>query len=240
MNPPANPDPGPAPPRSALGAIEGRRTARRFDPDRPLPDDVLGELLRLATLAPSSFNLQPWRFVVVRDPRNRRKLRGCTFGEARLTDAPVALIVLGYLHPHETDLAAVVARQVELGALTPDQAARVRAEAPRVRERSPDPALDATRPALLAAASLLIAAEAVGVASTLIEEFDREGVRRGFGVPDDHEVCCLIALGFAAEASPFPGRFGLDHACFREHFGQPWDPAEGGPGPALDRGGPGE
>ena len=41
-------------------------------------------------------------------------------------------------------------------------------------------------------------------------------------MPDDHTVCCLIALGFAAEPKPFPGRFGLEHVCYQEHFGQPW------------------
>ena len=69
-------------------AIESRRTTRRFDPDRPLPDSLLERLLTLATRAPSPMNLQPWRFLVVRDPRNRRKLRACTFGESRITDAP--------------------------------------------------------------------------------------------------------------------------------------------------------
>jgi hypothetical protein len=47
-------------------------------------------------------------------------------------------------------------------------------------------------------------------------------VKEAFGVPDDHTVCCLIALGFAAEAKPFPGRFGLADVCYEDHFGQPW------------------
>ncbi len=221
------------PPRTALGAIAGRRTARRFDPARPLPDDTLAALIRLATTAPSAFNLQPWRFVVVRDPRNRRKLRGCTFGEARITEAPAVVIVLGYLQSHRTDLAAVVDRQLELGAITPEAAARLRAEVPRIHGRMPDPASHA---AMLAAATLLIAAESLGVASALLEEFDREGVREAFGVPDDHEVACLIALGYAAGPAPFPGRFGLDHVGYAEHFGRPWALGEPGGIPPLDRG----
>ena len=164
--------------------------------------------------------------MVVRDPGNRRKLRGCTFGEARITDAPAVLVVLGYLHPHRTDLAAVVDRQLELGAITPEGAARLRSEAPRAWERSPDAAL---RVPMLAAASLMIAAEAAGVASAWLEDFDREKVRAAFGVPDDHEVCGLIALGFEADPPPFPGRFGPEHVAFDEHFGLPW-PAGDGPG----------
>ncbi len=224
MTPPvADPGPGGPPPSTALAAIFGRRTIRRFDPDRPVAAASLRALLRLATSAPSPFNLQPWRFVVVQDPRNRRKLRGCTFGEARLAEAPVALIVLGYLHPDRLDLDRVLARQLDLGAIAPDDAARLRAEIPRLWDRGED---RAARAAMLAAATLMIAAESLGLGTALIDDFDPEKVRLAFGIPDDHAIAALLALGHPLESPPFPGRFPLDHACFAEHFGQPWGDAE--------------
>src|SRR4051812_46345291 len=87
---------------AAPEVIARRRTARHFDPDRPLPDALVEQILHLATLAPSGDNLQPWRFVVVRSARNRRRLRACAGGQERITEAPVVLIVLGYLYPHRT------------------------------------------------------------------------------------------------------------------------------------------
>ena len=82
----------------------------------------------------------------------------------------------------------------------------------------------ATRSTMLAAATLMIAAESLGVASAPMEGFEAGKVKAAFGVPDDHVVCCLVALGFAAPgpSKPFPGRFGLDEVCYLEHFGQPW------------------
>ena len=113
----------------------------------------------------------------------------------------------------------MVDRQLALGSITPEAAAKVRATAP-----GPGPGgstLRATRPAMLAAAMLMIAAESLGLASAWLDDFLEEEVRGAFGVPDDHALCGLLALGFAASEAPFPGRFGLDHACFAEHFGQP-------------------
>src|SRR4051812_13855073 len=103
-----------SPALSAPAAIARRRSTRRFDPDRPLPDALLKQILRLATLAPSGDNLQPWRFLVVRSARNRRTLRGCAHGQPQLTEAPVVLIVLGYHHPHRSDLDAIIATQLRL------------------------------------------------------------------------------------------------------------------------------
>jgi nitroreductase len=206
----------------SLEAIETRRTARRFDPDQPVPLPILERLLGLAMLAPSPMNLQPWRFLVVRDPRNRRKLRGCSFGEPRITEAPVVLIVLAYLHPDRIDLASVLDRMLDRAAISTEDAARLRATATREWERGGDPTLRATRAAMLASATLMIAAETFGVASCWLEVPEEEPVRQAFGIPDDHALCGLIALGYAAEQAPFPGRFGLDHACYQEHFGLPW------------------
>jgi nitroreductase len=214
-----------APPTPALpapGAIVRRRATRHFDPARPVPDDLLKMILHLATLAPSGFNLQPWRFLVVRSRRNRDRLKACAYNQAKVGEAPVVVIVLGYHRPDRGDLDAMVGHQVRLGAITEEVGHAIRSNARRARENDPDPALWATRSAMLAAATMMIAAESLGVASAPMEGFDAARVRQEFGVPDDHTVCGLIALGYAAESKPFPGRFGLGHVCYEEHFGQPW------------------
>jgi nitroreductase len=186
---------------------------------------LLERLLRLATLAPSGFNLQPWRFLVVRDARNRQKLRAAAFNQPKITQAPAVVIVLGYHHPHRSHLDAILADPLARGTITPELAKEMRARTLQAMGRVPDPALWATRSAMLAAATLMIAAESLGVASAPMEGFQPEKVKEAFGIPDDHTVCCLIALGYADEAKPFPGRLPLDEVCYREHFGQPWTSA---------------
>ncbi len=218
------PEPGSAHPAplSAPDAIVRRRATRRFDPERALPDSILRRVLHLATFAPSGFNLQPWRFLVVRDVANRRKLRTCAFNQPKVSEAPVVVIVLGYLTPERSHLLPMIERMRALGAIDAEGAAAMLGRARAAFERMEDRALWATRSTMLGAMTLMLAAESLGVASAPMEGFDASKVKDAFGVPDDHTVCCLIALGFAAEEKPFPGRFGLEEVCFLEHFGQPW------------------
>lgn len=217
------------PPISAPDAISRRRATRSFDPARPLDEGLLKRALRLATLAPSSYNLQPWRFLVVRSLANRQRLRAAAYNQPKITEAPVVVIVLGYHHPHRSHLDPMLETMTALGATTPEGAAEFRGRASAGIEKVADRPLWATRSTMLAAATLMIAAESLGIASAPMEGFDPDKVREAFGVPDDHTICCLIALGHAATAKPFPGRFGLDEVCYEEHFGQPWTLGDDGP-----------
>ena len=211
-------------PLTAPEAISKRRSTPVFDPTRPLPDALLKSILHLATLAPSSFNLQPWRFLVVRSRANREKLSAASYGQSKIIEAPVVVIVLGYHTPQKTHLGPMIRTQVELGTITGDVAKGLAARAERFVDNVPNVEAWTTRSTMLAAATLMIAAESLGVNSAPMEGFEPEKVRSSFGIPDDHSVCCLVALGFAAPGiqKPFPGRFGLDEVSYLEHFGGPW------------------
>ena len=209
-------------PLSVPAALAQRRATRHFDPSRSLDPEILKQILQLATLAPSGYNLQPWRFLVIESQANRQRLRGCAFNQPKLTDAPVVVIVLGAHFPDKSYLNSIIATQRELGILTAETAAEMKARTLTAMDRVSDRALWTTRSTMLAAMSLMLAAESLGIASAPMEGFDAARVAEAFGVPDDHSVCCLICLGHALKSQLFPGRLPLEEVCFEEHFGRPW------------------
>ncbi len=73
-------------------AITSRRTVRSFKPD-PVPDHVIGKILEAARLAPSSRNLQPWHFIVIKDRQMLQTIGGIATSGAFVADAPMAIAV---------------------------------------------------------------------------------------------------------------------------------------------------
>ena len=57
-------------------AIATRRSIRTYT-DQPVPQQDVDTILKLTGLAPSAWNIQPWRFVVVRNPEVKAQIKGC-------------------------------------------------------------------------------------------------------------------------------------------------------------------
>ena len=86
-----------------LEAIESRRSLKHYDPDHVMPEPDLARLIELTKLAPSSFNMQNYRLVVVRDPELRKQLRAVAWDQAQVTDASVLFIMCADLEAHSNN-----------------------------------------------------------------------------------------------------------------------------------------
>ena len=71
----------------AIQAIRERRAINFFEKGQEIPDDKLKELLTIANFSPSSFNLQPWKVVVVGKSERKKILRKCAFNQQKVEDA---------------------------------------------------------------------------------------------------------------------------------------------------------
>lgn len=181
----------------AIALIEQRVSANRFDHGHALTDAEIADLTRLATLAPTAYNLQNWRFVAVRTREAKTRLRSLAYGQAKVSDAAVTFVVCGMLPDH----AAIPERLhpfVQAGYMPADMALGWQ-EGARAQYADPRTARDeAVRSATLGAATLMYAAEALGLASGPMVGFDAEGVARAFGLGPDEVPVMLVAVGRAA------------------------------------------
>lgn len=181
-------------------AIEQRSAVQHFDPAREIDDAQVRELVRLATLAPSAYNFQNWRFVAVRSREARERLKAVAYGQPKIADAPLTLIVVGTLRAHAT-LAARVAPSVAAGILTPATAEGWVAMAAGSHEGNVTLQRDeAFRSATLAAMTLMLAAQGMGLGTGPMSGFDPAGVSAAFGLGADEVPVMLIAVGH-----PLPG-----------------------------------
>ena len=74
-------------PSELLDSLNWRIATKKFDPARKIAPDIWKTLEEALVLSPSSFGLQPWKFVVVTDPAVRQKLRPVAWNQPQITDA---------------------------------------------------------------------------------------------------------------------------------------------------------
>lgn len=73
-------------PNNVLSALEWRYATKRFDPSRRVDQSLWTQLERVLTLSPSSYGLQPYRFVVITDPVLKEELKSHAYGQSQITD----------------------------------------------------------------------------------------------------------------------------------------------------------
>lgn len=204
--------------------FEKRRANRNFRTD-PIPNEILEEIFRLGFQAPSSYNLQPWRFIVVQDPKNKAKLREFGFEQDKLVDAPVVLICCGDRNVGKRPyINEVIELGKKAGTMTEKRAKFMHMAIPPFFQFKPCyQSYEAwtNRQVMISVAYLMIAAQSLGVDSCPIEGFVAKPLREYFNIPESVDVCCLLALGYADEPkSEYGGRFGTDKLCYGESYGK--------------------
>jgi len=217
--PAAQPDGSPLKPFTDL--MLQRRATAHFESDE-VPDQYLNAILQLAAQAPSGYNLQPWRFIVVREPENRKRLQQAAFGQPKVGEAPVVVIAVGLKDEWRRRAPEVFREGAERGAGRSENVDKYMKSALDFLDAQSMPVW-VNRHTMIAFTAMMLAAEAYGFDTAPMEGFDAAAVKREFGLPDEAEVVALLAIGRAKPPDkPYTGRFGLDELVFREAYGEPW------------------
>jgi nitroreductase len=198
-----------------------RRATEHFKPD-PVPDEYLNAILRFGAQAPSGYNFQPWRFIVVRETENRKRLMKAAFNQEKVGEAPVVIIALGMKEEYKRRAEEILADGARRGAGKIENVPKVRQQALEFLGMLPAN-MWVNRHVMIAFTTLMLVAEAYGFDTAPMEGFDAAAVKREFGVPEEAEVVALLAIGRGTlPDKPYTGRLPLRETFFSERFGAPW------------------
>lgn len=198
-----------------IQAIHQRRSIKQFDPKHKLTTAEETKLLEAAIQSPTSFNIQHWRFVIVRDPELRQKIR-TEFGndQAQMTDASLLLIMTG-------DTKAWQKSPERYWQNAPQEVADLLVGwmGPFHEGREWLQRDEAQRSIGMAMQTLMLTAKDMGYDSCPMIGFDIDAVAELIGLPDDHVMGPMVAVGRGTkEPWPKPGQLPLDELVVEDHF----------------------
>jgi nitroreductase len=180
---------------AAIECILSRRATKYYDPAATLSDDQIRELVRIGTTAPTSFHLQNWRYIAVRSPEAKARLRPIAWDQPAITEAAVTFIVCGQLADSSViprRLAPVVEAGIMPEKLVPDWEIPARNLYMEYPQRQRD---EAVRTATFGAAAMIYVATSWGLGSTPMIGFDPEAVHREFGLAANEVPVMLLSVG---------------------------------------------
>src|SRR6202522_4063645 len=98
--------------KSLSQAIRERRATPSFD-GAPIPADDLRKILEAGLSAPSGYNMQPWRFIVVQGEEQKKRLRAASYNQAKVEEASAVIVACGDADGWRKDLEPVIEQGLE-------------------------------------------------------------------------------------------------------------------------------
>ena len=196
-------------------AIYARRAVKQFDPEHRLTPEEERKLLEAAIQAPTSFNIQHWRFVVIRDPELRQRIRKEHGNDqAQMTDASLLVLLTA-------DVSAWKKEPARYWRNAPDEVADLLVGwmGPFHEGREWLQRDEAQRSIGMAMQTLMLAAKAMGYDSCPMIGFDIEKVAELIELPEDHVMGPMVAIGKGTkEPWPKPGQLKLEEVVLENSF----------------------
>jgi nitroreductase len=183
-------------------AIETRRSIRRYR-NEPVPREILDKILEAGRVAPSSSNVQSWKFKVVTDAATRKDLREAALGQKFVEQAPVVIVCC-------LDMEAFKERgrrSLELitrGKVRPNLEMILRsARGSRNTEFDEERVvINGTINVAIAVENMVLAAAALGLGTCWVRAFSAPAVERLLDIPASLRVIALLPLGYPDESPP--------------------------------------
>ncbi|MCM3782240.1 nitroreductase family protein [Neobacillus mesonae] len=195
--------------------IRERKSVRQYDPTIKISKHEMEEILNEAVLAPSSSNLQPWRFLVIDEPELLKKLHPIANNQEQVLQASAVIAVLGDLKWYEKGR-KIYTMSEEAGFMTEEvkhyfinSAENFYANLdPSIKESIID--VDAG----LISMQLMLSARARGYDTVPMGGYNKVKFKEEFNIPEDYRSVMLIAIGKAATPGRPTVRLPLEDVAF--------------------------
>jgi len=209
-------------------AIKERRATPSFE-DVPIHNADLEKIIRAGLEAPSGYNTQPWRFVVVRDAEQKKKLRQASFGQPKVEEASAVIVACGDpMGWKDGDLDEMLRIGAQHGFNDPTAQETTRKMVsgflggPAGKAAGIEPTFDlwANRQTMIAFTTMMWAAETLGYDTAPMEGFMEDQVKALLKIPERVRVVALLAIGrLKGKDKPYAGRFEPARSVFAEEWG---------------------
>jgi len=151
-----------------LEAIKGRRSIRAYT-SQEVPEQLVSKLIEAACWAPSAGNIQPWEFIIVRNPETKQRLVEAALGQSFIAEAPVVIVVC----------------------------ANERRSAERYGDRGSS--LFCIQDTAAAIQNMLLAANSFGLGTCWIGAFQEDQARQILNIPEEARPVAIIPIGYMAQ-----------------------------------------
>lgn len=186
-------------PSELLSALNFRYATKAFDPSKSIPAETWDALLESLVLAPSSFGLQPWRFLVIEDPAVRAQLREVSWNQGQVTDADKLVVFTSRTDLTPEDTARWLARVAEVQGQDPaDLAGFGKVVDGFANNLTVEQRHDwNTRQTYLALGQFMTSAALLGIDTCPLEGMDPASYDRILGLEDSGYATCVgCAVGY--------------------------------------------
>ncbi|MFO5440611.1 MAG: nitroreductase family protein [Dolichospermum sp.] len=192
-------------------AIVQRRSIKTFKPDSISPD-LLKQLVELTVAAPSSFNVQSWRIVLVQEETQKQALCAASWNQKQIIQAPVTFVFAADAAAGEKDLTPILEQGLATGAWNEGTVNYFKNAIPQFQAGLGGKRREyAIKDAMIAATNLVLAAESLGLSTCFMNGWIEEQVKAIIGAENDPDIAIavLVPVGYAAEPRLNPGRLPL-------------------------------
>ena len=195
-------------------AITARRAIKQFDPVHRMSEAEVTQLIEAGMQAPTSFNIQHWRFVTVLDPELRKQIRAVGNDQAQMTDASLLIVMTADMDAWKKE-----PQRYWQNAPTEVTDLLVNWMGP-FHEGKPQLQRDeAQRSIGMAMQTIMLTAKGMGYDSCPMIGFDHEAVAKLIHLPADHCMGPMIAVGKGTKAPwPKPGQLSIDEVRVVDRF----------------------